>query len=429
MLKKLRRNLMFTCMVMTSTVFIVLIGVNCYQTILQYRQMNQQAFEALVDTISEKLTAKPSVTDAWLAEVETANHCLISVTNNGTALFFQGAWIPKTDRMQLISQTNALALSAMVDVHSPPTSWEPTVVEFPVKGESKDSYRASVTVFPPRNERWLGLTILQSNEGERWYIERLVQGYVGISALAVTMLLFVSWWFSGRAVRPTIQSFEKQKTFIASASHELRAPLAVIKTSASAIRVAPDQTDSMLDSIEGECSFLSNLVDDLLLIANMDTGRWKINNCRVDMDTILIELVDKLEPVVRAQGYCLQLDMPEDSLPEISGDAERLTQMFTILIDNAVVHSEHPGEIILSPQVSGRFLNIGVIDHGCGIQTSLREKVFDRFFSANPLNKERKNFGLGLSIAKELVTLHGGTIFVSETSGGGCTFTVRLPIP
>lgn len=115
-------------------------------------------------------------------------------------------------------------------------------------------------------------------------------------------------------------------------------------------------------------------------------------------------------------------------MPMVYGDPERIAQVITILVDNALKHAGKRGGITIRAGERDRTLSVEVVDHGIGIPPEERKKVFDRFYSVSASRHDRRNFGLGLSIAAELARLHEGRLVLEETPGGGCTFRLTLPL-
>lgn len=429
MLKKLRLHLMGVCVLMTSAVFLILMAVICYNSIAQFRQLNGELFDSTVAMITDKLQTEESINDAWLSNAEVSNNCIITVGGNGTPFFFDGAWSPVSDRALLVEQANAAAREHGVDVLLPsPKLSDAVTAEFRLAGSAQDRYRCSVTSFPARGGYWMSLTVLKDMRLEQQALNAEIVRYVFLSVLVMAALIILSWWFSGKAVKPTADSLARQKAFIAAASHELRAPVAVIRTSASAVKVEPAQTDDLLETIDDECASLERLIAELLLMANIDTKTWVVQKNSVDLDTVLLETAERLMPIARQKGFHICLQTPDEILPRVCGDAQRIEQVLLILLNNAMTHSGKAGTIELIALPSGSHIVIKVVDHGVGIPPDERGKVFDRFYSVDKARHHRGNFGLGLSIAAELMQLMNGGISLRETEGGGCTFEMKLPI-
>ena len=238
----------------------------------------------------------------------------------------------------------------------------------------------------------------------------------------LVLMYFLSRFLIGKAVEPVEDTMKSQKEFIASASHELKAPLAVIQANAETMESSQKQK-IILD----ECSRMSKLVQSMLALASSDAGNWKMDIRETDVDTLLIETWEKFSESARKKNIRLNLDI-EDHYPKTHCDKERISQVLGILLDNAISYSS-PGQTIeMGAKVLPQKLAFFVIDHGPGIADAEKAKVFERFYSGDPSRTDKSHFGLGLSIAQEIVRLHHGTIRLTDTPGGGCTFEICLPI-
>ena len=182
---------------------------------------------------------------------------------------------------------------------------------------------------------------------------------------------------------------------------------------------------------------MSYLVGDMLLLASADAGHWVIRMAPLDMDTLLIDMYERFEPLYQDKGVALHLELPQSSLPRINGDGKRLEQILSILLDNALRYTPKNGSVRLSACVeqvshllSGtkKSLCLTVSDQGCGIDDNAKKHIFDRFYQADSSRSDKQHYGLGLSIAKELVQKHGGTISVGDSPSGGACFMVCLPV-
>lgn len=426
MLKALRRRLAVICIAMTSAVFAVFMATVVLLTESQNRRVNEMAFENLLSGIVSRLQSENLVDGDWLAELEVTQSCVIALENNGAPMRFRGAWNPATEREALIGRVRERALSGGFDYRVPPKDITgATRTIFLTEGGRGERYRCAVVKIPTR-ENWFSVTLADDIAGETNRIRRQRALYAGLSAAVFAALCVLSWWFTGKAIRPTAQGMERQREFVAAASHELKSPLAVIGATASAIRMMPEKAGELAGGIENECGRMGRLVNDLLLLANADTAAWKLHLAPLELDTVLIEAVEKYEELAAAKGFDLELDLPAEMLPRIDGDGERLGQVFSILIDNALSYAEKGGRISVRARAGQHDLTAEVVDHGKGIPEELRERVFERFFRADRSRTDKKHFGLGLSVARELVRLHGGTLCLLETEGGGCTFRITF---
>lgn len=153
-----------------------------------------------------------------------------------------------------------------------------------------------------------------------------------------------------------------------------------------------------------------------------------MNKTNIDVDTLLINTYEKYEPVCRQKEIHFKLGATDELFPTLKADIDRLNQILSIFIDNAINYSFPKSEISLDATVSKNMLVFSIKDHGTGISNEDKPFIFDRFFCADKSRTQKEHYGLGLSIAKELVEMHKGTIKLSDTAGGGCTFKILLPL-
>ena len=234
-----------------------------------------------------------------------------------------------------------------------------------------------------------------------------------------------------KAVKPTEQAMQSQKDFIAAVSHECKAPLAAILSSAEMIESVPNIPDTIknhIQMIDSEVSRMSRLIGDLLLLSSIDAGNWSFHMEEINIDTLLINLYTKFEQICRKKNILLQLNIPDECFPPLYSDADRLNQIISIFLDNAVSYSPSESEISLNASVERNELVITIIDHGIGISNKDKPFIFNRFYQCDKSRTQREHFGLGLSIANELVNKLEGKIQLFDTAGGGCTFKISLPL-
>ncbi len=234
-----------------------------------------------------------------------------------------------------------------------------------------------------------------------------------------------------KAVKPTEKAMQSQKDFIAAVSHECKAPLAAILSSAEMIESVPNIPDTVTDHvrvIDAEVSRMSRLIRDLLLLSSIDAGNWSFHMDEVNVDTLLINLYTKFERICRKKDIQLQLNIPDECCPPLYSDADRLNQIISIFLDNAISYSPPDSEISLNTSAGKNELIITIIDHGIGINDKDKPFIFNRFYQCDKSRTQREHFGLGLSIANELVNKLDGKIQLFDTAGGGCTFKIFLPL-
>lgn len=269
--------------------------------------------------------------------------------------------------------------------------------------------------------------ILLSLESYTNQITRQRMRFLLLNIIGIGVLFFVSYFFTGKLLTPVIEARQKQNAFIAAASHELRTPIAVICSAASAAKAAngPKQ-ERFFHIIEKESLRLSTLTDDLLLLNRADSGRLILNIESVELDTLLLNCYESFEPLVREHKQTLQVLLPKGTIPCCRCDKERICQVLSILISNAVSYGKSGGYIKLELSYSQSVFWITVEDNGIGIADKDKPYIFDRFYRVDESRSEKEHFGLGLCIAKEIIETHGGSINLADNPEGGTRFFLLL---
>jgi PAS domain S-box-containing protein len=252
--------------------------------------------------------------------------------------------------------------------------------------------------------------------------------------------------FAGRQFLGTVSIFrditkevevERIKSeFVSTVSHELRTPMTAIKGYADLMLmgVAGQMSDSQtryLKVIKNNADRLSMLVNDLLDISRIETGKSELDLRPLDVPQVVEQIVEghlrgRIEHESKPMNVAIEM---APSLPLVHADYARIVQVLTNLLDNAFHYTPQDGHIKISAVPNGEFVAISVSDSGIGISEDNRKKIFDRFFRAEDAAvQEVAGTGLGLAIVASLVEMHGGQIKVDSAVGHGSTFTVLLPM-
>jgi signal transduction histidine kinase len=227
-------------------------------------------------------------------------------------------------------------------------------------------------------------------------------------------------------------SQQSQRAFVANVSHELKTPLTSVQGFAQAIldgtAATPETQRQAAQVIYDESARMHRMVLDLLDLARLDAGTLDLQRVPVDLTGLLNSVAEKFSLQARATGVIIRVEA--EALPAITGDGDRLAQVFTNLVDNALKHTPAGGSITLRAAATGSTVRVEVADTGAGIPAEAQAHIFERFFQADPSRPggARHGAGLGLAIVKEIVAAHGGTISVRSEPGTGSTFTVTLPL-
>ena len=291
-------------------------------------------------------------------------------------------------------------------------------------GSSGDRQRVySVKVSAPGRVALIQVT--RSTEPEHEALSKLLAGLLigGVGGLVLAGV--GGWWLAGKSLRPVRVAFNRQHAFVSDASHELRTPLAVIRANAEFLQQEQPENVEARD-IVSETDRLSSLVDALLAVARDDDRGARALHMRVDLSEVVDATVASFRTVTADHDLELTYATPDELM--VMGDREQLRQVLVILLDNAVRYTPSGGRIHVQAREDGKEAVLTVHDTGIGIPEEALPRVFERFYRADDArNRQSGGVGLGLAIARELVTRHSGRISVTSTEGAGSTFTVRLP--
>jgi signal transduction histidine kinase len=184
--------------------------------------------------------------------------------------------------------------------------------------------------------------------------------------------------------------------------------------------------DERRRGINAEAQRLSRLIDDMLDLDRMESGRLVRHREPVDLNALITEVAGDMRP--SAPLHLLRLDLSE-ALPPLSGDRDKLRQVLTNLLSNAVKYSPEGGEITLSSRVEGTCVHVRVQDHGVGMPPEALEAVFERYARIDSdATRSIQGTGLGLPIVRRIVTLHGGAVWAKSAPGQGSVFHVTIPL-
>lgn len=243
-----------------------------------------------------------------------------------------------------------------------------------------------------------------------------VLAWLAAVLIIVLMAKLLTRWIT----KPVAESFDKQKQFIADASHELKTPLAVIIASADALESNPAERQ-WLDNIKSESDRMSKLIADLLELAKTEEVNEHDQFAVGNLSKVAEKAALTFESVMFEHGVVLEDDI-EDGI-ELNMNAYQMTQLLSILLDNAVKHSEQGGKITVS-LAKDKDIVLKVTNLGEGIPAGEEEKIFERFYRADASrNRNDNRYGLGLAIAKNICEAHNGTIS-AKSENGKTTFKV-----
>lgn len=256
-----------------------------------------------------------------------------------------------------------------------------------------------------------------------------IKKYFVVIIASLILVFIASYIISKYALSPIKRSWQKQLDFTADASHELRSPLASIKTNLEIVLDNPNETVESqmkwLQNIELEHTRITKLVDDLLTLSRADTGEENLFTTTFVISDVIQRTVDIFQPTCQQKN--IKLISKIDNSISFHGDEKRISQLIVILLDNAVKYTKPAGSIFVEVHRKENGVELIVQDTGSGIPKEDIPKIFNRFYRAD--NTRRQNpsgSGLGLAIAKWIVEQHNGHITFNSTLGEGTICSVIL---
>jgi signal transduction histidine kinase len=250
---------------------------------------------------------------------------------------------------------------------------------------------------------------------------------ITVAAVGVVLLAVVAWYASRRASQPLAEALGVQRAFVADASHELRTPLTTLN---SRIQLAEhrlrqgEDVESVLKDMRRDAAVMDAVLSDLLLAAETAGTREEDADAVASVRDALQDAATLIVPRGADRGVRIDISSPEDLL--VAADPTALLRAVIALLDNAVRHSPDGAAVHLSAVAAGRRAEIRVADEGPGLGEIGAERIFERF-ARSPAASERRGFGLGLALVRDIANRFGGSIAVEHTSPQGTTFLLELP--
>jgi PAS domain S-box-containing protein len=300
--------------------------------------------------------------------------------------------------------------------------------EYPglIGSEFEKVYRAaaartagSVTSYFPDHERWYEVHAYPATNGIAVYFRD-----VTVQKLADD---------EQRKMAADLAEADRRKNeFLATLAHELRNPLAPIRTGVQILRLAgdvPSVVEDAREMMDRQLGQMVRLIDDLMDISRITSGKVELRKERVALTTVVNSAIETSRPLIASMGHQLEVTFPTQHLA-VDADVTRLSQVFMNLLNNAAKYSEHGSRIHLSVTRDGDDVVVSVKDHGIGIAADQLPTIFDMFAQVDrSLERSQGGLGIGLTLVKRLVEMHGGTVVArSEGPNLGAELIVRLPL-
>ena len=262
-------------------------------------------------------------------------------------------------------------------------------------------------------------------------LANLIYTFLVVAAVMLVFIFLISRFFANKAIKPVKEAFEKQKQFIADASHELKTPLTVINTNVDVLLSNGDSSintqSKWLHYIKSEVERMTKLTNDLLYLAQLDYSDVKMIYSDFNLSETVESVILTMEAVIYENNIALEY-VVEPNL-KIHGNSEQIRQVVMILLDNGVKYANSKGMVSLSLMRNGNTAAMSVTNTGEGISEEQIEKIFNRFYRTDKSRaRQSGGYGLGLAIAKSIIGQHGGKISAKSITNEKTTFNVEIPL-
>lgn len=429
MFKQLHIRLTVFFTLVTSLIFLLLTGVCLHFAETGIRQSSYTSFLTRLNSVMVHLQEQDSISHQWLNQIQQGNAFRLYLYDNGAPLSYQNYHPSEND--ELVQEAAAYAkTNYSIDIFDPAYLHITSHTEFSFASSSGQQYEVSAGIVPNANGS-LSFLVLSSCAEQNRELIHLRWAIGTVDLCAILALAVFAWRFTAHLLVPLSENQKKQMHFIASASHELRTPLTVLLSGLESISKThdPDKQAHFIHLMTAEGHRMQHLIDDMLLLANADSKTLPLHREAQQPDELLLHVYETFEPLAEQRNILLSLSLPEALLPDCLCDRERMIQVFSILVDNALCYTPAGGRITLSLFDRAHVFEFRFCDTGCGMSDEQKSMIFERFYRADTAHTDKNHFGLGLCIAKELVTAQEGKIWVEDAPDGGSCFIVTLPHP
>ncbi|MBN1162922.1 HAMP domain-containing histidine kinase [Patescibacteria group bacterium] len=259
---------------------------------------------------------------------------------------------------------------------------------------------------------------------------KLLVMLTSINLLVLSLAGAFGYILAGKTLEPIEEMIKRQKNFISDAAHELKTPLTSMKTYLEVnLRnkgLTLSQTKKILEETIEDVDSLTHLTNMLLTQSRYQNFEKPNNPSTFNLNTVIDKVIKKLRPKADEKG--VEIACTGDNI-EITANRENISELITILLDNGIKFNRENGKVSVILKDSDKYISIKVADTGIGIAKKDLPYIFDRFYKADTSRAkiEHDGFGLGLSIAREIVKTHGGNISVVESTKDGTIFEIKLP--
>ena len=291
------------------------------------------------------------------------------------------------------------------------------------------SYRAYNFTTTDSEGNFIYVQVLANVDGEAQTLRNIYNTLAIGTCIIVIFVIIASYILSKRTIKPIIASWKKQTEFVQNASHELRTPLTIIQAKQEILLQNPnekiiDKSEDINISLK-ETRRLTKLIKELMILARSDSDKYELNKEDTDIDKLIKEITIPYKDFVETQDKKIELDLKYGK--EIKVDRSKINQLLVIVLDNSIKYTSDGEKIEVKTYSKDGKCNMEISDTGIGISDEALKHIFDRFYREDKArSRETGGNGLGLSIAKTIVTAHGGTIKVAHNEPKGTKIIIKI---
>lgn len=346
MFRKVHLYLTALCAGITTAILIVMSILYLYLSEKELYENQYRSFQNDMNTIATSLEQQSVISMEWLSKMESRGGYTFYALDNGIPFLYN-----RLTNLSESSDTRKL-LDACLETYranyeiSSDAEYDDSPyntcyhVEFPYDPSGKKHELFISVIELNRGTSSMQLLVLSPLDFLREQITRQRMRFLLIDIAAILLLTLFSFFFTGKLLQPVIESRRKQTEFVAAASHELRTPLAVILSAAECCRAADSEKQTrFLETIRQEGDILTSLVNDMLTLSASDSQRFSCHPAPVELDTLLINTYEAFEPLAAEKKLSLSISLPEESIPPCTADSERIVQLLSILLHNALSYT------------------------------------------------------------------------------------------
>lgn len=429
MFRKLHLQLTLFCTLVTGFIFLTLTLICLLFAKNSLKKNDYATFMTQLNAALIHLQEQDVISHQWLNQLLEKSRLKFYLYDNGSPLLYRHYHDSERESTLAQEARHTARKTFGIDIFTKQPAQLTVHKEYEFLSSDGQDYYASVGIIPKKNGS-LSFLILSSQDTLNTQIRQL-QVTICLADLAALFALFLfSRHFTKRLIVPLEKNHIKQIQFIASASHELRSPLSVLRSGMEVLTKTedPDRQAHVIRLMQEESTRMQHLIGDMLFLAGSDSGQYTLRQEACQPDALLVTTFENYEALAGKKEISLSIHLPEELIQNFYCDRERIQQVFSILMDNALSYTPSGGAVHLSLYRNKAFLLFQFSDTGCGIPDHEKTLIFDRFYRSDHAHTNKEHCGLGLCIAKEIVTAHKGMIRVSDNPEGGSCFWVKLPL-